>query len=192
MATLEGPRPYEPIAVFDYHYVGPDQRPTHHFTRLRIQALESNNEPLVCYPYKFDTNFATVTAHSQQGDLRLPEPYQVEGDIFGIDVPFAAPLQPGDVGEVSFTTEFDYPSPPDPRFCRRVGSRVGHLEMCVVFDESCVPRRIFRAEWDGYKTDDPIKHKTPLNLDDGAMVAIRGDYLAEAVVGIGWRWSRRH
>jgi hypothetical protein len=177
-----GPRPdYQTIALHEFHTVGPDGLPARHRTVHVIRAVDT----VASYHYRFDTDAAAVEV--VRGGTAGPLYRATEDGLYGVEITFQRPLQPGETASFEYRTLFRYRDPPPPEFRRGGQRRVDNLELLVRFHPDRLPEKIWWAIWDDYPVRSP-RHEEPVRLEPDHSTHRYLDTLEGHTVGFHWRF----
>jgi hypothetical protein len=175
---------YKTISLREYHYLGPDGRPLKHRTVRDIRSLV---EGLDQYRYTFDTSELAVERISGG---RPGSPYELQDNLWAVDIDLPRTLNSGDEHSVEFESRFSYRSTVEPCMRRVAHERFENVALRVEFHPRRLPKRVFWVEWQDYREPDiKVIHEDPVTLDSEHAVYHRLDVLNRAVVGFRWEFG---
>ncbi len=178
--ALGKPTQHQTLSLFEFHCLGPDGIPMVHKT---VQIIQSEVDDFVTYPFRFDTDQLTVTAHrgGHAGPIhRLPS------GLWAVDITLIEPLQKGQRTDLEYETRLHYDRPPPPEVRRAVLRRVRNIGMSVQFDPARPPMAVWRAHWDSLSG--PTTFKEPTELDRQHKTFHFWEEVEHAIVGFIWQW----
>ncbi len=177
------PAEHATIALHEYHYLGADGLPHHHETN---QAIRSLVDELVAYPYRFDTNEVRdvkVLHGGYAGDI-----YQVQEDVYAVDIVLDTPLKLGQATTLRYITRFRYTDPPRPAFARPIPRTTDLIEIRVTFHKQRLPSRVWFVVWEDWTDSSRILHQEEVVPDVGRSVHRLLTEAGGTVVGFHWEW----
>lgn len=143
-SELPGPTqagPYRFLMLHELHRLGHDGLPVAHQT---IQVIESLQDGLDRYSYKFDTSEVDVDV--ERGGHAEPIA-EVGPGIWRSDVVFPRPLERGETASIAFNTRFHYSERPPPEFRRTAFRRLDNVEIRVEFHPDALPQELWWCSW---------------------------------------------
>ena len=186
VAAALGPRRHQTLSLHDHHEVGPDGLPAR--TRT-LQVIESIVEGLDRIPYIYDTNALTLEVGQGCKDLSGPL-YEIREGLYGMDIPLARSLAPGETLTLEYWTTYHYHGRPETaeecQYRRAVMRRLENFDMRVEFDPSRVPAAIWWATWDGMEGGIIEQEEAILDGQHSVHRYLRS--VERAVVGFHWSW----
>jgi hypothetical protein len=187
VAAVLGPRRHQTVSLHDHVHVGADGR----LARTRtMQVVEAVADGLDRIPYLYDTNVLTLEVG--QGCAQPSGPlYQIQEDVFVVDIPLAKPLAVGETLTLEYWTTYHYPGHlDDPQECEFRRATIGRLEnfdMRVQFHPDKVPAAIWWSVWDG--VDGAAIENELVTPDPQFSVHRYLRFLERTVVGFHWSWG---
>jgi len=174
---------HETTLLFEHHFIGRDGMPARHHTQQTFRALADG---MASYQYRIDTPEADV--HLLRGG-RVGKVYDVDEQLWALDIEFHHPLRYGEEIYVDFWTIFHYSQRPAPEFRRGTHRRVEHLDMRLEFHADRLPRNLWWAEWADYRSpDEAIVEREPVALDEELSAHRYLEAIEHTVVGYHWEW----
>jgi hypothetical protein len=182
MPTPPGRPRYHTVSLHEFHTVGADRLPVAHRTVHVVRAVDE----LRRYPYRFDTDAATVEV--LRGGTASPLYWVPEDGLYGVDILLQRPLQPGQTASFEYRTLFSYRTPPPPEFRRGARKRVDNVELHVQFHPRQLPVQIWWGIWNDHKDLQPT-YEEPAELEPDGSIHRYLDSLEGHVVGFRWHFT---
>jgi hypothetical protein len=180
MASQSG---HETTLLFEHHFIGRDGMPARHHTQRTFRSLIDG---MTSYQYRMDTPEADVRV--LRGG-QLGQVYQVDDQVWAVDISFHHPLSYGEEAYVDYWTIFHYSKRPAPEFRRGAHRRVEHMDMRLEFHPDRLPRRLWWAEWSDYRSpDEAIVEREPVALDEELSAHRYLEAMEHTVIGYYWEW----
>lgn len=176
------PPKFQTVVLHDFHYLSSAGIPEKHRT---VQVIRATEEGLDRYPYRFDTNTASVEVVRGGTSSSV---YRVDQSIYAVDIIFPEPLRLGQTTSLEYITHFDYKEPPSPSFRRGATRRTENLSINVEFSSGKVPKRVWWGVWSDLRDDSPILMRETVNLTADLNVHRYVDAIDHTVVGFFWEW----
>lgn len=182
ISGYQAPR-HETLMLHEHHWLGPDGLPVRHRTQMNIR---SHIDGLSSYQYRLDTSHAKIKAvHGG----RYGELYQINDDVWAVDLVFPRPLARGETHYMEFWTLLKYDTPPPREMRRGTHGRTENLDLRVQFSPKKVPSIVWWAEWGHYRgPNNKIIERVPRSLDNELSVHHYLEAIERAVVGFCWEW----
>lgn len=175
-----GGRGYRTVSLEDLHVIGADRVPQSHRTVQVVRALYS----LRSYHLRFDTSALMVDV--VRGG-RPSEVYETDQPgVWATDIHLHDTVAPGETAVVEYCTVFGYPEPPPPLFRRGFSRTVGLVDLQVRFHPAQLPKRVWRATWEGWA--DPPIDLVEQEVAADHTVQWSGAQVQETMVGFTWQW----
>ncbi len=191
------PPAYRTIGIRETHTIGGYGTPVSHAVEETIVA----EEPIRSVRYYFAGTSNIEHILGEQGSHMTGCRAVPDSSRYVADLALDPPLDAGEETTIEYLTGFDYRSPSQPMYRRRVGASVmSRLDITVQFSRDCRPEHVWRALWHDASPDSPIVPGSIVEAELRNAAALPGfletglserDVQPGVILGYLWEWPAK-